>query len=195
MRVPGVIWQLQITGELPERPLPGLIEEWWRFKSDDDHHLDQIGWPLQNDAELARRACQLVSDWNDASRRILDRYLSQPNAPVDDLDEARVIALLPDGPEAQRLQLIEMLFRAVEPARQLVLARLEVGPIEGPVRAALQSHLEARDGWAMYYVHRQIATPATMTAATALRALLAAERISVDRIYDWASELATGKSA
>ncbi len=194
MRVPGVIWQLQVTGELPDRPITGLIHEWWRFASDEAQQLDQIGWPLQNDAEIARRACQLVTNWNDASRRILDRFLSQPNAPIDDLDEARIIAMIPDGPFAHRLQLIEMLFRTLDRERQLALARLEVGPIEDPVRATLQSHLEARDGWAMYYVHRQIATPATMTAASALRALIAAQQISVDRIYDWASELATGRS-
>lgn len=191
MRVPGVIWQLQISGALPERPIPGLIDEWWRFRSDDARHLDQIGWPLQNDAELARRGCLAVNGWNDASRRILDRYLRDALTPIGDLDEARVIALLPDGPEAQRLQLIEMLFGAVAPERRLALARLEVGPIEEPVRAALQSKLEARDGWAAYYAHRQLAPAATMTAANALRALLAAEQLTVDGIYGWACELVT----
>ena len=195
MRVPGVIWQLQLTGELPDRPISGLVDEWWRFESDAERHLDQIGWPLQNDAELARRACCGVGDWNEASRRILGRYLSVPRAPIEDLDEALVTALIPDGSEADRLRLIEMLFRKVDPERQRTFARLESGPIEDPVRAALQSHLEARDGWAAYYAHRQLAPAATMTAAKTLRALLATHRLSVDRIYEWASELATGKSA
>lgn len=188
-RVPGVIWQLQITDDLPERPLRGLRDEWWKFEADGER-LDQIGWPVRFDAELARRACVAAPRLNEASRRIVDEYLIDPARPIFDRDVPQVIAMFAgETTVEQRALLIATLFSRRTPAEQAMLARIDAGPVEASVRHALTAHLAVEDGWLAYYVHRGLATIATTAAADALRLLLRDGQTSPETIYAWADEL------
>jgi hypothetical protein len=205
-RLPGAVQELIATGDLPP-DMPALValtdalpHEWFACEVV-GRRLDQKGWPLRNEVELACRVCQrdpLLTGRDRALLRLVRGWLARPkdedalsacwrdvvavqhgsalsDPSVPDEDCLRVFALIcPDATEADR-------------ATFLAARRQPIAPSIAPL--VVQCAYEARSGWLSYHLHRGLASPSALHAADLIRRVVRAGGITWREVVDLAREL------
>lgn len=205
-RLPGAVNELLASGDLPaETPALAAFEralppEWFAFEAV-GYHLDQKGWPLRNEVELALRVCAhdpalTASDRSRLSevRRWLDGELSEDGLHA----EWRISIALKHGsffadvavPDEECLRFFAMLCPdATDADRALFLdARRHPVPDTAAALVVACAH-EARTGWLAYHVHRGLASPSALHAADVLRGVVRSGRMTWSEVVDVARSI------
>ena len=205
-RFPGAVQELIATGDLPldtpgldalERALP---ESWFMYEAL-AQRLDQKGWPMRNDVELAHRVgardpaltardrallatvrawldgrCDdetLHATWRESAAVEHGSALADPRA--SDEECAQLFArICPDATDADR--------------RTFLAARRDpVAPSIAPL--VVQCAYEARTGWLAYHAHRSLASPSAVFAAGVIRRVVSAGGIAWSEVVELARSL------
>jgi hypothetical protein len=204
--LPGAIQELVAVGDIAPntagiRELAAELPASWWMMSSELGQLDQQGWPMRYDVTLACRACESLPELAAPARAELDvvRAWLSGTLPNDALVVARhAVAPLQCAVKLAELKYSEDAalgtFAALFPAatddhRRAFLSALRQPPAATPVWQALEAAYLARDGWLAYHAHRRLASPATVAAAGAIRAVVRTGDLEWAEVVAWAREL------
>lgn len=210
-RWPGTIHELLASGDLPP-DTPGLaqLEEempaGWHTIEAFGERLDQRGWPLRHDVDLACRACLREPSmppharaWLSAIRGWLDGTLATAGLESTRRESIAVhwgIALCdPKQSDDDALGIFDALCQgATSDDRTKFLDARRHPPVDSIAWLAVECASAAAAGWLAYHAHRGTLPMPPIHAAEAIRAVVRSGALSWLEVVDWARQLVRSKS-